>query len=817
MRFILQFVLVLCCTGYGVAQKNFNLELVSNTPLDQATDGNGNDIWGYVDSSGVEYAIMGTNMTTRIWSLEDPANPIPRATIPGANSIWRDIKTFEDHIYVTTDRGTDGLLIIDMSMAPDTITHTFWKPEIIYTETIMVDSMMVDTTVSETLSTCHNIYIDTDQGYAYLAGCNISAGGVILLDLNQDKKNPVQTGIADLEYSHDVYVKDDKMYTSEIFIGAFNVYDISDKTNPILLNGEVTSSLFTHNAWLSDDGDYLFTTDERPNAWVDAYDVSDLDNIKFIDQYKPLETIDQGVIPHNTHYLNGNLVTSWYTDGMVINDVNKPDNIVKIAAFDANTEVNDGFTNNGFHGMWGAYPYLPSGLMLGSDIESGLYVLRPIDNDGNVGFQRASYVEGTVTDGMTGLAIPGVTIEILSDNPNLTDTDLEGEYKTGQVSSGTFEVSFSHPLYNAVIKTAELVSGEVTIVDAVMGNSTLAGTVVDAEGQLLSEVPVLLINEAGDKTRLTTDDQGAWNLATRFDETYTVAAAAWGYKGAATEVLFDEQGETIELQLLEGYEDDFFVDLGWQSTGTSNVGRWELGGAQFLSLDGVATQTDQDIDGDIGTDYYVTGGSGNTIGENDIDGGNVVLTSPAIDLSEYNSVDISYHAWFSNVAGTGAPNDQMKVTISNGIDVVQLNEISQSSGIWSDVITHNVTSDMITFTDQMTVSFDAEDDAPGHVVEAGIDVFRAFPFTVTNVNDITNIGLEVYPNPTTDFVTMNAANIWDGNTEIIISDMNGNLVSKRMLSSLQTKVSVRDLPAGVYNLSLRGEGYQSETIRLIRQ
>jgi len=817
MRIILQIVLALCCTGYGVAQKNFNLELVSSTPLDQDIDGNGNDIWGYVDSSGVEYAIMGTNRTTRIWSLEDPANPIARATIGGATSIWRDIKTFEDHIYVTTDRGTDGLLIIDMSEAPENITHTFWKPDIFYTETIMVDSMMVDTTVAAPLETCHNIYIDTEQGYGYLSGCNISAGGIIIIDLKQDKKNPVQTGIADLAYSHDVYVKDDKMYTSEIFIGQFNVYDVQDKSNPILLNGAETSSLFTHNAWLSDDGNYLFTTDERPNAWVDAYDISDLDNIQFLDNYKPLETIDQGVIPHNTHYLNGNLVTSWYTDGMVINDVNKPDNIVKVAAFDENLEVNDGFTNNGFHGMWGAYPFLPSGLMLGSDIESGLYVLQPVDNNGNPGFQRASYVEGTVTDGMTGLAIPGVTVRIISDNPNLADTDLEGEYKTGQVTSGMFEVEFSHPLYDGVIKTAELVSGEVTIVDAVMGSSTFAGSVVDSEGQPIEGAAVLLANEDGDQTRLITDVDGNWSLATRFDETYQVSAAKWGYRGATLAVAFDEQGQTVELQLAEGYEDDFFVDLGWQSTGSSNVGRWELGGAVFLSDGGVITQTDQDIDGDIGTDYYVTGGSGTTIGENDIDGGNVVLTSPMMDLSEYTNVDISYHAWFSNVAGTGAPNDQMKVSLSNGVSSIPLNEILQSNTVWSDVITHNITSEMITFTDQMTVSFDAEDDAPGHVVEAGIDVFRAEPFVVTSTEEIIHAGLAVYPNPTSNFVTVNAANAWNGNKQAIITDINGSVVAKQNMGTNEVKISLDNLPAGIYNLYLKGEDVQSETIRVIKQ
>ena len=109
---------------HGFSQDNFNFNLVSNP----STGERGNDVWGYVDEAGTEYAIMGTQTTTRIWSLEDPANPIERASIPGPAGTWRDIKSFEDHLYVTSDQGDDGLLIIDMSQAPDSISSVYWKP-----------------------------------------------------------------------------------------------------------------------------------------------------------------------------------------------------------------------------------------------------------------------------------------------------------------------------------------------------------------------------------------------------------------------------------------------------------------------------------------------------------------------------------------------------------------------------------------------------------------------------------------------------------------------------------------------------------------
>ena len=50
------------------------------------------DIWGWVDSQGNEYAIVGTNEGTSIFSLANPSQPIEVFFEQGMNSIWRDIK-----------------------------------------------------------------------------------------------------------------------------------------------------------------------------------------------------------------------------------------------------------------------------------------------------------------------------------------------------------------------------------------------------------------------------------------------------------------------------------------------------------------------------------------------------------------------------------------------------------------------------------------------------------------------------------------------------------------------------------------------------
>jgi len=73
-----------------------------------------NDIWGWVDSAGNEYAIVGMNDGTSIIDLSDPLSPQEVLFVPGMNSIWRDIKTYGNYAYVTTE-AMNGLLIIDLS------------------------------------------------------------------------------------------------------------------------------------------------------------------------------------------------------------------------------------------------------------------------------------------------------------------------------------------------------------------------------------------------------------------------------------------------------------------------------------------------------------------------------------------------------------------------------------------------------------------------------------------------------------------------------------------------------------------------------
>jgi len=174
----------------------------------------------------------------------------------------------------------------------------------------------------------------------------------------------------------------------------------------------------------------LFTTDEVGNAPVASYNVSDPSNIEFLDEFRPNATLGENVIPHNVHVWDDYLIVSYYSDGCIIVDASRPDNLVEVGNFDTYIP-----SNSGFNGAWDAYPFLPSGIILIGDIENGLFILGPT-------YIRAAHLEGTVTNQLTGEPVNNaqVTIDELSLTENTSPT---GVFKTGTAIPESYTVSVS--------------------------------------------------------------------------------------------------------------------------------------------------------------------------------------------------------------------------------------------------------------------------------------------------------------------------------------------------------------------------------------
>lgn len=757
------------------------------------------DIWGYQAPDGTEYALVGVSNKFSIVSLADPANPVEVAEVPGATSIWRDIKVWDDFAYITTDQGNDGLLVVDMTGLPNSIEFYFWKPFL---------------NNEAELGRCHNVYID-EFGYMYLAGCNgINNGGVLIFDVHTDPYNPIYINNTPGGYAHDVFVRDNIMYSSNLTNG-LQIFDVTDKNNLQLEAIQTTPFNFTHNAWATDDNNFVFTTDELANAPVAAYDVSDLNDVKETDQFRPTTTLGDGVIPHNAHVYGNFVIISYYSDGCIIVDATHADNLIEVGNFDT-------FIPNttGFNGAWGAYPYLPSGLILVSDIQSGLYILEP-------NYVQGCYLEGTVTDANTGATLSDVEITIDSGAPNIDNTDNVGEYKTGQAIPGTFDVTFTKLGYNPLTASAIFVNGEITILDVEMipfATTNLVGnTLKDADGSPLEDVVVVAQNDLGIIYNTTSNADGTFSINNIFEGDYEFYAGKWGYLHAAEVTSIDANNNSVTLSLKTGFQDDFFFDFDWVISGDADTGDWEQGEPNGTNFQGNIANTDLDIPDDLGDGCYVTGNGGGGAGNDDVDNGAVILTSPVMDLSTYNQPIVKYRTWFFNAGGNGTPNDDYIISVSNGTDEVVLETLTvdESASEWRPESSF-ILSDLIDITDNMTMIFQAQDAGQGHLVEAALDAFLIEEGMPTATNDLLENGItfEAFPNPFNSnvVVNLNFENQLPQNTELKVFNVLGQMIDMLSIdNNLNNIVTGQNWQSGIYFLSLEADGKILHSLKVIKE
>ena len=432
-----------------VGQSSYNMTLLGSY---QWPTTEGNDIWGWFDPiTEDEYALVGLVDGFSCVNVSNPSNPIEEFYIPDLNSTWRDVKTWQNYAYVTTEADA-GLLIVDLNdMSGNTNWHVsqFTNPS---------------TGASVTFTAAHNLYID-ENGICYIFGASNNNGtcpnGAIFLDVAANATNPVYLGNWNDEYIHDAMVRGDTMYAGCVYSGDLFIVDVSDKSNPVTIGSHQTPNAFTHNAWVSDDGNYVFTTDEKPDSYIGSYDISDLSNIQEVDRIQ--SNPGSNSIPHNTHVDGNFVVTSWYRDGTTVHDVSNPHNLVQVAYYDSYSG-----SGGGFDGCWGTYPFLPSGIIISSDINSS--------SNGNARlliysreFSGACYLEGNVTDASTGNSLSGATVVILNTTiPNSSSSTLSGSYASGNADAGTFNVAFSMIGYISDTLQATLINGQVVLLNAAL-------------------------------------------------------------------------------------------------------------------------------------------------------------------------------------------------------------------------------------------------------------------------------------------------------------------------------------------------------------
>gem|GEM_PF-3241011 len=349
-------------TNISIAQVSSNMTLAATW------DGNNtqtsgvfyNDIWGYVDLQGNEYAIVGSPNEVHFLDVTIPTTPVlVHEHTGGSTTLWRDFKTYKEYCYAVADQGNEGLLIFDMSPLPG-------GPPVLVNQ------------ITGDFTRAHNIFIDVPNGLAYIAGSNTVNGGLIVYDLNVSQTNPPVVYSSNLPggYIHDVFVQDNIAYASHGNSG-FYMHDFSNPSAPTFIDSRVTGG-YNHSSWITGDGNYIIYAEEVPQGRpMGVLDISDIANngIGLVTTFRDplLAPASLDVTPHNPFIVGDYVIISYYEDGVQVFDISDPANPVKAAWYDTNP---NNTSYSGTNSNWGVYPFFPSGTIIATDTEFGLFVLQ---------------------------------------------------------------------------------------------------------------------------------------------------------------------------------------------------------------------------------------------------------------------------------------------------------------------------------------------------------------------------------------------------------------------------------------------------------
>ena len=785
------FILLLLITSVLSLNAQLNVTFKSNLPYPNDALSN---IGGYVDSLGNEYALVGYESGLSIVNVTDPVNPFVAFSVPGTTSIWREVKTWQNYAYVTTEGCCNGLQIINLGYLPDSIQYKYYNG---------------NGSIAGQIETIHALHIE--DAHAYLFGSNLFNGAAVIVNLD-DPWNPDYKGHTPGSYIHDGYVRNNTLYSAHIYNGFFSVFDVTNKSNPLLLATQQTPTQFTHNTWLNDAGTVLFTTDENTNSYLGSFDITDLNNITELDRIQL--TPGSGSVIHNTHTINDFEVISWYKDGIAIVDVSRPDNMIVTGHYDTYPQGG----GNGFNGAWGVYPYLPSGNLVVSDIDNGLFVLTP-------DYIRGCYLEGLVTDSATGIPLGNVTVTILGSSAT-KQTKITGEYKTGLATAGSYDVQFSKAGYiTKTIPGVTLQNGILTNLNVALSSTvpsvTLSGTVTENGTNLPISGATVYLNSPQFSHTVTTGINGQFTVAGFFPGSYDITVGHWGNRTICTNSQNINGSSALNFALDKGYYDDFTLDFGWPVSGPSS-NSWERAIPTATVSQGQFANPGSDVNSDCSNFAMVTDNGGGGAWDNDVDQGSTILTSPEFDATQYSDPFVKYYYWFFNGGITnGQPDDSIKIFLTNGSTtvLVESHGPSGSSSQWN--LSGFRIADFMPPAPTMQLIVEVGDPGPiFNIVEGGLDKFEVV--NVTGADESLSgsvMELQAFPNPFRNNFRLNIRKMQESEGILEAIDVTGKVIDRINVTKAGiTEVDMgENWPQGVYFVRLVYGNSISRPVKIVKQ
>lgn len=678
----------------------------------------------YVHPDGREYAVVGTGGGTSIVNVTNPDNCYEVGFIPGSTSQWREMKSYRQWIYISTEAPGSGIQIVRMTDPEHPVLVKFWI---------------------SSFDRAHTLAVDSTRALLIANGTRLGniATGMRVMSI-EDPENPVEIGFYGNDYVHDSWVRNDTLYAHCIQSGIARLFDLSEPTLPTEITAWGYPNAATHSGETSRDGRWLYICDERNYSTLKVFDMSS----PYFHELTEERTVNPLAIVHNVHVKADTAFVAWYTEGVRLFDLAEPSLPTEWGWYDTYA----GFSG-GFHGVW-EVAYFPSGTFIASDIGGGLFVFRADPDYGTVklvvhdgAFQPIAGADVV----RSGAAVaPGG-----SGGGDSTRTQARG-YARLALSPGDHELIVSKFGFTTARVPATVSRGSRATIDVMLlpaPSSPAGGSVV----RLGDEVPIpdAGIHAVGTPLRALSAADGGYTLGAVPVGSYRFQCARPGY--APLERTGDvsagvDRDDRWDL-LPAAWYDSCDTDRGWSffTTGDhAGTGIWERGlprgtsnpnlsavvphqareprlapnhegeeeGVDALAIGPVAPGHDASPDGSGAC--FVTGNAApeSDVSGDDVDGGRTTLTSPPFDLTGMDDPTIGFDRWYY-MSTPGEPDSFLVELSGDGFGWIPARILVRSDPAWrSDVIR---VKDFIAPTAATRIRFVAQDELPGGVVEAAID------------------------------------------------------------------------------------------------
>lgn len=103
----------------------------------------------------------------------------------------------------------------------------------------------------------------------------------------------------------------------------------------------------------------------------------------------------------------------------------------------------------------------------------------------------------------------------------------------------------------------------------------------------------------------------------------------------------------------------------------------------------------------------------------------------------------------------------------------------------------------------------------GSVAQGTQQPFEILTMGVDNYSNIT-LKMVVFPNPTTEFVTLQIANLAIENLEYQVFDFQGRLIENKEIATSETRINMQNLPSATYLVKISDKNKLLKTFKIIK-